>query len=326
MSYIQYTPRRSTLESIKECLGDRGEVLGFYRDDRGYRYSLIRFCECGHECYIGSGRNLECNNKKCLFDKMSRIRKISHNRPEVKAKMRQINIENNAKPEVKAKHKKHFIEYWGKEENREEQAQKKTAYYSSSENKKKHSELLKEYYSTHEDYREEVTERLIKWRDTVTDEEIEQINVKRIKTMNKQDARERASKNFKEYYSDIEHKKEYLERVVKQQRRKRNKYEVMFMKILDDNHIDYIWQCPIITEQGKGFVIDFYLPKYDLYVNIDGSIHGFNGQINNRLVEVRSLSDVMLDDYCERKGLNILHVDTRDLKGLNFDIKGVINI
>lgn len=324
MTYIQYTPRSTTVEHIKEKLDGKGELLGFYKDERGYRYSLIRFNECGHECYIGAKASLECKNKQCLYEKMSRIRKISHNRPEVKEKMRRINIENNAKPEVKAKHKKFFEEYWGDEENRKEQSQKKAAYFSTEENRKSHSERLKEYYAEHEDYKQEVTERLINWRESVSDEELEQINIKRIRKMNTEEARERVSNSFKEYYADIEHKKEYLERVVRQQRKKENKYEMIFKKMLDDHNIEYVWQYPIITEDGKGFVIDFYLPQYELYVNIDGSIHGFNGKIQNALVDMRSYSDKLLDDYCENKGLNICHVDTRDLKGLNFDIKEVI--
>jgi very-short-patch-repair endonuclease len=257
---------------------------------------------------------------------MSRIRKISHNKPEVKEKMRQKNIENNAKAEVKAKHQKVFRKYWGKEESRKQQSQKKITYFSSEENRKNHSELLKDYYATHKEYKKEITERLSKWRELATDEELEKTNIKRIKTMNSKDARDRASENFKKYYSDINHKKEYLERIVKQQRRNKNKYEIMFMNILEEHNIDYIWQKPIITESGKGFVIDFYLPQYDLYVNIDGSIHGFNGEISNALVDFHSASDVMLDEYCKSKGLNIHHVDTRDLKGLDFNIKEVINL
>lgn len=326
MNYKQYSPRKDYEERLREKLGDKGTVLGFYKDERGYCYSLVRFHECGHECYVRSGRNLECKEKTCLFDRMSRIRKISHNRPEVKAKMRQINIENNAKPKVREKHRKFFEKYWGAEENREDQSKKKMAYFDSEENRKSHSELLKEYYDAHEEYKEEVAGRLIKWRESATKEEIEQANIKRIKTMNKDDARERASSHFKDYYSDIEHKEKYLERVVKQQRERKNKFEMMFIQILEDNHIEYVWQYPIITDDGKGFVIDFYLPKYELFVNIDGSIHGFNGRIKNALVDKRSASDATLDDYCERNGLKILHVDTRDLKGLCFDIKGVIAV
>lgn len=324
MSYIRYTPKKNTVYKIKERLGNRGDILGFYKDERGYRYTLVKFYECGHECYIGNGRNLECNEKTCLYKKMSRIRKISHNRPEVKAKMRQINIENNAKPEVKEKHKKFFQQFWGSSDNREEQAQKKKAFFDSEKNRQAHSELLKEYYDTHEEYKEEIAERLIRWRESATKEELEQINTKRIKTMNQEDARERASNHFKEYYSDIEHKEKYLDRVVKQQRNQKNKFEMMFIQILEDNHIEYVWQYPIITDEGKGFVIDFYLPKYELFVNIDGSIHGFNGKIKNALVDTRSASDAMLDRFCEQKGYKIVHVDTRELKGFCFDIKEVI--
>lgn len=326
MNYTQYIPRKDYAERVCEKLGDKGEILGFYKDERGYRYTLIKFHECGHECYIGTGKNLECKEKTCLFERMSRIRKISHNRPEVKAKMRQINIENNAKPDVKEKHKKFFKKYWGSEESRNKQSKKKTAYFESEENRQAHSKMLKEYYETHEEYKKEISERLIKWRESVTDEELEQINIKRIKTMNKEDARKRASSNFKKYYSDTEHKKEYLERVAIQQRVQMNKFEMIFIKILEDNHIDYIWQYPIITDDGKGFVIDFYLPEYELFVNIDGSIHGFNGKIDNAIVQLRSASDIALDNYCKQKGLKIIHVDTRDLKGLCFDIKEVICI
>lgn len=326
MNYIPYTPKADNAERIKKKLNGKGELLGFYKDERGYRYSLIKFCDCGHECYIGSGGNLECNNKKCLYEKMSRIRKVSHNRPEVKAKMRKINSENNAKPEVKAKHKKFFLEYWGKEENKNKQSRRKTQFYNTDQNRRSHSEILKAYYAEHEDYKKEITERLTNWRKSASDDELEEVNIKRIKTMNMPEHREKASAAFKEYYSNAENKKKYLERVARQQRNKKNKFEMIFIKILEDHNIDYVWQYPILTEDGKGFVIDFYLPEYEFFVNIDGSIHGFNGEIHNFVVDRRLYSDYMLDEYCKSHNLNICHIDTRDLKGFNFNIEEVINL
>ena len=324
MNYTPYIPRRDYAERTKEKIGDKGELIGFYKDEEGHHYRLVKFYKCGHECYIGTGNSLECKNKDCLYEKMSKIRKISHNRPEVKAKMTQINIENNAKPEVKEKHKRIFKQYWGNEENKKKQSNKKAEFFSIEKNRKTHSETLKEYYATHEEYKKEITARLTDWRNLATDEEIEAVNIKRIKTMNTPERREKTSANFREYYSDIENKKQYLNRVVKQQRNRKNKFEMIFKKLLDDHGIDYVWQYPLITEDGKGFVIDFYLPDYELYVNIDGSCHGFNGKIKNPIVDMHVASDDMLNNYCEQHGLNIVHVDTRDLKGLNFDLREVI--
>lgn len=48
MNYTQYSPRKDYEERLREKLGDKGTVLGFYKDERGYCYSLVRFHECGH--------------------------------------------------------------------------------------------------------------------------------------------------------------------------------------------------------------------------------------------------------------------------------------
>lgn len=325
MNYTPYRPRRDFVERIKEQLDSKDELLGFYRDERGYHYKLIRFHECGHECYIRAGASLECKDKKCLYEKMSRIRKISHNRPEVKAKMRQINIENNARPEVKEKHKKFFTEYWGKEENRKIASQKKTEYFSHEENRKAQSERRKIYFLD-ENNRKKSAQYFKEWKKTATPEEKALRKQKIKETMLKPENRQRISTQMRGYFSDPGVKWNYLQTRAAQERQRANRDEVYFINILENKNIQYVWQVPFMTESGKGYIFDFYLPEFNLYVNVDGGIHGTETDNGNYFIEAKKEADRMLDEYCKEYGINLCHISVKNLRSDDFNLKEVINL
>ena len=124
----------------------------------------------------------------------------------------------------------------------------------------------------------------------------------------------------------MEYKKKYLESRVECERKKANVDEVYFIGLLEEQKIDYIWQVPILTDYGKGFICDFFIPDVNLYVNIDGSVHGDNYEYTNYVVEKKKAVDKELDVYCENHGLNLCHISVKELHSTNFNIQEVINL
>ena len=287
--YVEYIPKSGAGESVKERLRGKGELLGFCKRMTGKdSYYRIRFT-CGHECFIRVGKNLECNNKDCLKEKMSNKRRIIFNTPEHREKMSRIGKEVQSRPEVREKHRKFFAEYWGKEENRKINSDKKIAYFSNPENRKAQAERTAKYFKD-------------------------------------ESHRKKTSDAVKKTFEDREFKKKYLESRVDVERKKRNADEVLFMQMLDDLNIEYIWQVPLLTESGKGYVLDFYLPGINLYVNIDGSVHGGEGIKEHYVVNITQDRDRQLDEYCKKHNINICHIKVNDLRSFGFNLKEVIGI
>lgn len=56
-------------------------------------------------------------------------------------------------------------------------------------------------------------------------------------------------------------------------KKKATKYELEFIKKLQPLSIVYIFQYPIICNKKNLFILDFYLPKYKLCIELDGSQH-----------------------------------------------------
>lgn len=52
-----------------------------------------------------------------------------------------------------------------------------------------------------------------------------------------------------------------------------NKWENIFIKLLNYNLIEYKYQYPIILTDKNYAVVDFYLPNYNLIIEIDGYHH-----------------------------------------------------
>lgn len=288
--YIEYTPKQGAGESVRERLFGKGELIGFYkRTQNNSTYYRIKFYDCGHECFIRAGKVLECNNKDCVSKRMSAKRKIIFNTPEYKAKMSGISKNAQSREDVKEKHRQFFSEYWGKEENRQSQSKKKLEYFTDADNRKAQSERTKKYFTNTEN-------------------------------------RERVSKSVKNVYSNREYKQKYLEKRAEVERAKQNSDEMFFKNILEHLGIDYVWQVPLLTDYGKGFVFDFYIPCADVYINIDGSIHGTDFKYASKYVEQKKANDEALDDYCRTHNINFCHITVSTLHSANFNLKEVIDL
>ena len=89
------------------------------------------------------------------------------------------------------------------------------------------------------------------------------------------------------------------------------KSELIFKELLDNNNIYYMFQKGFI--QGKNYVIvDFYLPKLKLCIELDGGYHETEKQIKR---------DLNKDNYLinERK-FKVLRIKNEDVLNFNINI------
>lgn len=164
----------------------------------------------------------------------------------------------------------------------------------SEERRKHNSEKMKKYYETHpERIRELSIAALNQWNDK-SDEEKREYSEMMKSWWN--------SLNDKDYI-DLQKK---ISKGIENSNDKKflsNKLENDFASILDENKITYIRQygtVELYDTNSDWFKIyskhsnflgyrknwDFYLPDYDIYIDIDGPYHTFTGDYNNPLPEV----------------------------------------
>lgn len=324
--YVEYFPKNGAEEKARTDLSNKGELLGFCKrnGDNKHAYYHIKFTECGHECFIRSGKNLECNHKECVSKRMSEIRRDIFGRPEHKEKMKKISQEVQSRPEVREKLKKHFKEYWGKEENRKAQAEKKKKYFADADNRQAQSKRMSEYFSKKEN-RGKASEAMKKWYASMPNEKKQQMYQNRLITFSKPEYRAKTSQIKKAMFANYDYKIKYLERRAETERIRQNKDEMIFIQLLQNKGIEYVWQVPMITESGKGYVFDFYLPEFDLYINVDGGIHGIDRKPGNKIVDRKREDDKKLDKYCLEHDINLCHINANKLCSMNFDLEEVIN-
>lgn len=88
--------------------------------------------------------------------------------------------------------------------------------------------------------------------------------------------------------------------------------EIEFKKILDENNIYYMFQKAFI--QGNNYVIvDFYLPKLKLCIEIDGGYHD---------TEKQQKRDKNKDYYLtKQRNFKVLRIKNEDV--INFNIKNL---
>lgn len=97
----------------------------------------------------------------------------------------------------------------------------------------------------------------------------------------------------------------YINGKIKEQRHKFNKDEIKFISLLEDNNIEYVWQYGLYDkDNNKIFIVDFYLPQYNKYVEIDGGSH-------NR--PDKQKRDKLLNDYCSANNLDLFHLSVEQL-------------
>ena len=226
---------------------------------------------------------------------------------EKKEQMRKNHLKAINNPETKRKRLESF---------------KKTC--STEEHKIKMSKAMKESHNT-EAYKikssfsqkrryENIDERLRqsnKMKEYYKDETNKKfVGQKTKEAMNNKEIRDKLSKNISAAFQTKHAKMNHLIGNAKQQRNRKNKYELLFIKLLENNNIEYNWQVPILTDiNNKGFIIDFYLPKYSLYINIDGSAHIYHKK-----------QDELLDTWCIKNNMKLLHINVKDLDNINLKL------
>ena len=72
-------------------------------------------------------------------------------------------------------------------------------------------------------------------------------------------------------------RRSWIETTMYELREKSNKYERKLLQLLKVNNIEFIHQAPFIID-GKIYFADFYLPKQNLIIEIDGVSHNNNIQ------------------------------------------------
>lgn len=92
------------------------------------------------------------------------------------------------------------------------------------------------------------------------------------------------------------------------------KYELHFMSKLEELNIKYKFQWAVETDISY-FIADFYIPKYNLIYEIDGSHH---------YTEKGKLYDIKRDNFLKSKGYRVIHIPNS--KVVDFDIMNSLKI
>ena len=124
--------------------------------------------------------------------------------------------------------------------------------------------------------------------------------------------REDLSKAVKEAFKDPTKRMNQLIGHAKVQRTRRSEYEMTFLGLLALYNIKYVYQKPMLLD-NVGCVIDFYLPDYDYYVNINSDIFHWlpldklDCSFVKSAQEVRS-KDELLRKIFKEKNLNFIEL------------------
>jgi len=75
---------------------------------------------------------------------------------------------------------------------------------------------------------------------------------------------------------------------------KATKWELIFKEILEQAKIPYVFQFPIVCEQNFLYIVDFYLPTYNVIFELDGAQHSTKDAIKYDKARTKRLNDIGL--------------------------------
>jgi len=113
---------------------------------------------------------------------------------------------------------------------------------------------------------------------------------------------------------------------------KTSKMELKVIKYLKDHNIEYEYQykCGCINEHsGRELVYDFYLKDWNLIIECDGEQHfkyksfggkKSNSEQNNVFID-QLIRDLIKNEFCEKKGYNILRIPYWDIGDIHNILK-----
>lgn len=113
-----------------------------------------------------------------------------------------------------------------------------------------------------------------------------------------------------------------LHSAVNYQKRKSSKDELFVIKKLEEYSINYVWQYILLLKEYTGFdyIIDFYLPDYGIFLNIDGRVHEVMDDIKNKDL---LLKNFLGDSLVQLKDIAMLDTLLLELLQKGEDIMGV---
>lgn len=121
--------------------------------------------------------------------------------------------------------------------------------------------------------------------------------------------RQNMSNIMKDKFKDIKYRENNIIKNADRLRRYPAKDELTFINVLERYNINYAWQYPILLKEHLGFdvIMDFYLPDYDIFINIntDNFHRDFQGVIDKDKKLVKFFGDKLciLEDLNEAEKL-----------------------
>jgi very-short-patch-repair endonuclease len=99
--------------------------------------------------------------------------------------------------------------------------------------------------------------------------------VQKIKKKYAKIAKDRVDKEvmYKKLVKTMKHRRIHANKLMESQRKLRNVYELKFRVMLLEMGVRYIWQNPFY-DKDRYVCVDFYLPEYNIVIEIDGNVHG----------------------------------------------------
>ncbi len=118
-------------------------------------------------------------------------------------------------------------------------------------------------------------------------------------------------------------------------------YNMYIDKLLDDMNVEHISEYSV-NINGVQYRFDFYLPKYNLFIEYDGSQHyvisrfcGDNKEQNEQILLKTQKRDSIKNEYCKTNNINLLRIPYWESKNIETIIsnhlqrlneKGFVNI
>ena len=103
---------------------------------------------------------------------------------------------------------------------------------------------------------------------------------------------------------------------------KRTKPEMAFMKLLEDNNIEFKFQKSVQWVRGWKKWFDFYIPKHNLLIEIDGVYWHGKGKEYNELNEQQKQTkdnDILKNELAKESGYNLMRIWSDEINKFNIN-------
>lgn len=139
-------------------------------------------------------------------------------------------------------------------------------------------------------------------------------------TVSSEDYKNKMSMTQRNRLKTLNNREKLLNGIKKGQILKSSLDELQAIEFFKSHNIKYEWQVPLLLKEqlGYDFVIDFYLPEYNIYININNNVH--------TLLE-HEKRDKLLQNYLGNQLVQIYY-DFRDVncKSIDYQLKTILEV